>query len=232
MQVQHPCLVRFFAAIQVSEPRPQWLLLMEYCSGGTLRRFICASRGGSHCSEAWMATTVRLSGEMLLGLGHLHKHGMVHRDLKPENVLLTAHDHCKIGDLGSSRLLSVHPKESTRSWMSTKSEARLTWFVGSPGYMAPEVRIGGKYDTSADIFSWGVVTFELCTGYFPGGDSFRIMPAPDLQSLLDMARHEDPCKRLQVDAWREHAFFRGVDWDMLLRNCEQDEAVLDVPERV
>lgn len=172
---------------------------------------------------------------MLLGLGHLHRNGMVHRDLKPENVMLTAREHCKIGDLGSARFLAVCPKpEAQRSWMQSamKSETRLTWFVGSPAYMAPEVRFGGSYDTSADIFSWGIVTFEIGVGYFPGGDSFRFRTwplSPELQSLLDLARHEDPAERPPADAWPQHAFFRGVDWDALLQSCERDEVVPEQP---
>ena len=125
------------------------------------------------------------------GLIHLHGENIIHRDLKPENIFLDSHGRAKIGDFGVARKVS----QSTR--------ARS--FSGTPEYMAPEVLNNPEagYDHRADLFSLGVVFYELLEGGLPYGMieeetvslSFLSGVSTDLQAILRKALAKNPDAR-------------------------------------
>lgn len=133
-------------------------LVMEYVPGQPLTALI-----GSPMPVARVAT---IAGQIAAGLAHAHGRGLVHRDLKPENVVVeTTADGdpiARIIDFGIALELAP-PVESTRT-------RRLTMeglIIGTPHYMAPEHACGSPLDHRADLFSLGVIVFELLTGRSP-----------------------------------------------------------------
>ena len=144
-----------------------------------------------------------LMKELLAGLAAAHEHGVIHRDIKPSNLLLLPDGHLKIADFGVARLES-------------STVTRAGTILGTPSYMAPEQLAGKPVDRRADLFSAGVILYELLTGRRPFvGDStysviYQVLHAdPPLPSQLDLpvpkwidgvvqkALAKDPSERFQ-----------------------------------
>ncbi len=98
-----------------------------------------------------------ITRQILLGLYHLHKEKLIHRDIKPANILINSEGIVKITDFGISRSL-----DSDQNFSHT--------FVGSRSYMSPERMMGKYYSFPSDIWSVGLVIYELATGEEPYGD--------------------------------------------------------------
>ncbi|GFO47300.1 eukaryotic translation initiation factor 2-alpha kinase 4 [Plakobranchus ocellatus] len=154
---------------------------MEYCEKSTLRT----------CIDAGLCTDQdrmwRLFREIIDGLVHIHGQGMIHRDLKPVNIFLDSQDHVKIGDFGlattdilvkEGALLDItlpSPQDQTvnasRSGFGS-GDGNLTGKVGTALYVSPEVMQGGgkvHYDQKVDIYSLGIIFFEMCYKSLPTG---------------------------------------------------------------
>ena len=135
-------------------------LVLEYVEGGELMDDLM-KRGSYSEGDA-----VQIASDIAHAVEYLHSHGMVHRDLKPENLLLTKPDESgrprvKLSDFGFARYVTHD------DWNSSMSTA-----LGTPLYMAPEVIKGRQYDLSVDIWSLGVIYYQLLCGFPPfGGDS-------------------------------------------------------------
>lgn len=151
-------------------------LAMEYVEGESLAKKI---RSGS-CS---IDETIRILQEAALGLGAAHHHGVIHRDIKSENILLTGTGTVKITDFG---LAQVHGH--SRLWKSTVT-------VGTAHYMSPEQVRAEALDERTDIWSLGVVAYELLTGKppFPGNYEAAVLyqiiheqPTPIRNSRTDV----------------------------------------------
>ncbi len=149
-QLKHPNIVGFLDAFEYEE---QYIIVMEYVSGGSLHELIKA--GPLPIERAH-----RIALELCDALIRSHHLNIIHRDLKPENVLITEDGTPKLADFGVARL-----NEGTRM-------TRTGTQVGTPYYMAPEAWEGKPLDAQADIWSLGVMLFEMLTGQVPfGGDT-------------------------------------------------------------
>lgn len=149
-QLKHPNIVEFLDAFEYEE---NYVIVMEYVSGRNLHDLIKKGK-----------LSLKHANHIALGLCdaliHSHKLGIIHRDIKPENILLKEDGTPKLADFGVARL-----NEATRM---TRSGTQ----VGTPYYMAPEAWEGKHLDAQADIWSLGVVIFEMLTGEVPfGGDT-------------------------------------------------------------
>jgi tetratricopeptide (TPR) repeat protein len=155
----------------VLEEAGEVFLVLEYVEGRTLRQRLAQPLGlaefyavARQCAEALVAA---------------HAHGIVHRDLKPENIMVTTADQVKILDFGvAKRLPRAEETAATESVVSTT-------FSGTPAYMAPEVLLEKEADARADLFSLGVVFYEMLTGSHP----FR---AGSFAATSDRILHEEP----------------------------------------
>lgn len=154
------------------------------------------------------------------GLGAAHSHGIIHRDIKPSNLMLTSDGQVKILDFGLARLCT--PGEPDREDSTASTEKSLTdrnALVGTVPYMAPEQALGKPLDPRCDLFSLGVVLYELATGVHPfRGETvaavcdgllhraavppLRLNPALplDFDGLLSKALEKDPRLRFQSAA--------------------------------
>jgi eukaryotic-like serine/threonine-protein kinase len=123
-------------------------MAMEYIEGRSLKDLL---RGG----HAFAYSEVARIGAALAGaLDYAHSKGVVHRDIKPANIIFTSQGLVKITDFGVARLEASNLTATGQ-------------FIGTPNYMAPEQVVGGVVDGRADLFSLGVVLFELLTGTRP-----------------------------------------------------------------
>ncbi|MDU0478079.1 Stk1 family PASTA domain-containing Ser/Thr kinase [Staphylococcus chromogenes] len=191
-QLNHPNLVNVY---DFSSSAEHAFLIMELITGGTLRELL-AERGPM---PPHAATQVMRS--LLTGLSVAHEKGMVHRDIKPDNVLINADHRVKLADFGLVRAIA-------------ESERTSDQIVGTVSYLSPEQVDGGPIGPASDVYSAGVVLFELLTGTLPfSGDtqlahamarlhtdvpapSSRIDGVPPLfDELVAAATHRDPEQR-------------------------------------
>jgi serine/threonine-protein kinase len=101
--------------------------------------------------------------QLLDGIGHAHREGVIHRDIKPSNIMINAEGAIKIGDFGIARI-------------DSSNLTRAGDVLGTPHYMAPEQFLGAETDTLADLYSIGVIAYEIATGRKPfTGNSATIM---------------------------------------------------------
>jgi serine/threonine-protein kinase len=189
-RLSHPNVVTVYD--QGADGRTLYLA-MEYVPGRTLRGLL-AERSALRPREA-----LDILEGVLAGLAAAHAAGIAHRDVKPENVLLGNNQSIKVADFGLARLLS----EATH----TKSGL----LIGTAAYLAPEQVAGGRTDFRADVYSAGIMLFELLTGRQPyTGDTpltvahrhvSEVVPAPSslvpelppaLDSLVALATSRDP----------------------------------------
>jgi predicted Ser/Thr protein kinase len=142
----HPNIVTLYEAGYENE-RISYLA-MEYVEGETLLGLL--NRSGPLTVD----TTLAIASDVLRGLEHAHNNGIVHRDIKPANVLLSAEGTAKVADFGIARPVN-------------SSMTQIGALMGTPNYMAPEQVLGHDLTPRADIFSLGVMMFELLTGVKP-----------------------------------------------------------------
>ncbi|MGH2894155.1 MAG: serine/threonine-protein kinase, partial [Solirubrobacteraceae bacterium] len=125
-------------------------IAMEYLPHGSLRQYI---------GRLSMAHIAGVLEGVLAGLAHGEAHKIVHRDLKPENLLVAIDGRVKIADFGVARAYS---KAATRNVVTVAGTT-----IGTPAYMSPEQALGSDLTPATDLYSLGVVAWELLTGQVP-----------------------------------------------------------------
>lgn len=149
--LRHPNIVEF---IEMFEEGGQHYIITEYISGGTLLELI--RQGGLPMEEVR-----HVALDICDALVRAHKLEIIHRDIKPENIMLTGDHIAKLADFGIARLVN----EGSRL-------TRTGMIVGTPDYLAPEIWSGQAPDAQTDLWSLGVVMFEMLGGQVPfAGDS-------------------------------------------------------------
>ncbi|RXK39365.1 PEK/GCN2 protein kinase [Tremella mesenterica] len=141
---------------------------MEFVENQTLKEAIAA---GLNDSDSW-----RIFNQILQALAYLsHEKSVVHRDLKPANILLDAHGNAKVSDFGlaTTGLVGVEttPGETTEE-ISDKTSG-----IGTSLYIAPEVAGSRSYDTKVDMYSLGIIFFEMCYPFKTGMERIQILSA-------------------------------------------------------
>ena len=156
-KIKHPNIVSFYDSFEESN---QLNIIIEYCEKGDLQEFL----NGRKMKEKH---ALHYFYQILQGLNYLHSNNIIHRDIKPQNILIDKYNVCKIADFGFAR----YKEEDTL----------LKTVCGSPLYMAPEIIKKQHYTESADIWSAGVLFYQMLTGYQP----FKCSSFYELSKLVD-----------------------------------------------
>jgi serine/threonine protein kinase len=211
--MDHPNIARVFDAGTTQEGRPYFV--MELVSGVPLTQF---------CDDECLSTHQRL--ELLLrvcdAVQHAHQKAIIHRDLKPSNILVAVHDGRpvpKVIDFGVAKALTKQLADHT---LQTEQGQLL----GTPEYMSPE-QAGGEtgIDTRSDIYSLGVVLYELLAGAMPfDAQSLRAGGYAEVRRIIREVEPPRPSTRLSTlgEAGAEVARRRGSQPPVLLRQLRGD----------
>jgi eukaryotic-like serine/threonine-protein kinase len=172
--VLHPNLAAIF---EIGESEGTVFIAMEHVEGVTLRRLLEVRGGLLDPREAQ-----RIAREIARGVGKAHARGVVHRDLKPENVMVSIDGAVKVLDFGLAKLADgsdVQADGDTAPEEADDIASRLGKVVGTPGYMSPEQARGAAVDARSDVFSVGVMLYEMLSGKRPfrGGTSRELLRA-------------------------------------------------------
>ncbi len=170
--LSHPNIVKVY---DVSFGDLIQYIVMEHIEGITLKQYI-----ESHGSVGWK-DTVNIVMQILKALQHAHDKGIIHRDVKPQNIMLTSDGTIKVTDFGIARFA-----RSDHKTMTDKA-------IGSVHYISPEQARGEVTDEKADIYSIGVIMYEMLSGTLPfQADSAVIVAMMQLQNEAKPLRDIDP----------------------------------------
>ena len=146
------------AVYDIGEAGGRPFLVMELLEGQTLFDVL---RGG----PIDPSTAVQLAIEMADALDAAHAKGVIHRDIKPGNIMITGRRHVKVLDFGLAKTVTVSESDPTLF----ETLAKTGFIVGTPHYMAPELLQGEAADAQSDLWSFGVVFYQMLSGRLPFG---------------------------------------------------------------
>src|SRR5690606_15446097 len=151
-QLRHPNIVQVYD-FDFDPERELYYMVMEYVDGPTIR----AKLAELSFEEQYFSVpaSIQIIRPVAEALGYAHSRGMIHRDIKPANIMLDRDGRVVLTDFGIARIVSG-PAMTTSGSM-----------VGTPAYMSPEQGLGQPGDHRSDIYSLGVVFYQLVTGVLP-----------------------------------------------------------------
>lgn len=192
-KLNHPGVMRVFG----DEKRSRVYMVMEWCEGRLLRSILDEGRI-SH------EHALHIAIKLLEALDYIHANGVVHRDLKPENIMVDANDNIKLIDFGIAGDAAAR----------RLTYAKITTALGSPNYISPEQVKGKRGDGRTDIYTMGVILYEMLTGKIPfkGSNPMQVINdrllnyptppsvlepsiSPQLQEVIYRAIERDPANR-------------------------------------
>ncbi|MBH0229126.1 Stk1 family PASTA domain-containing Ser/Thr kinase [Halobacillus yeomjeoni] len=170
--LSHPNIVNIY---DVGEEEEIYYMVMEFVDGMTLKQYIQKN------SPIEISEAVDIMKQITTAIGHAHDNDIVHRDIKPQNILIDHYGHVKVTDFGIAMALSATALTQTNS------------VLGSVHYLSPEQARGGMATKKSDVYSLGIVFFELLTGRLPfSGES-------PVSIALKHLQHETPSLKRWIE---------------------------------
>ena len=202
-------------------------LVLEYVEGRTLKEII------DEKGALPPTTSVQIAIRLLSALQHMHKNGIIHRDIKPQNILIHADGHVKVSDFGIARLAG------------SGTISKTDMVMGSVHYFSPEQAQGQEVTEASDIYSAGVVLYEMLTGTVPfDGDTpvaiamqhIKVPPravniinpavSPAINAVVQKAMAKDPRARYQ----QAEDMARDLQKALADPGIREPEVVIDPPQ--
>ncbi|MDR1217364.1 MAG: protein kinase, partial [Oscillospiraceae bacterium] len=203
--LSHPNIV---AVYDVSRSGNIEYIVMELIEGITLKQYI-NRKGLLNWKES-----LHFATQITKALSHAHSKGIIHRDIKPHNTMILKDGSVKVADFGIAQLLSMQ---------NTLTQEAL----GSVHYISPEQAKGGHVDARTDIYSVGVVMYEMLTSHLPFvGDSAVSIAIQHISAMPLMPRDINP----DIPEGLENITMHAMEADLSLRYATADELLLDLEE--
>jgi eukaryotic-like serine/threonine-protein kinase len=233
-RLNHPNIVTIY---DISEENGVCFMAMEYIAGATLEQ----ANTGSGVS---LKDAMKYAAEIADALAAAHSAGIIHRDLKPANIIITEDGRAKLLDFGLAKLFesAVPASEAETATLHTLSGA----IVGTAAYMSPEQAEGRELDVRSDIFSFGLVFYEMLSGQRAfRGDSWistlaailhdeprplrdiRATTPPSLERHVARCLRKDPAQRFQSMLEVKQALAEAHSSVVNVIGCEQDRVAVD-----
>ena len=206
--LSHPAIVTIY---DLGKTGDLAYIAMEFLDGQELHELISAAQ------RLPVRQAMSIAAQVASGLGYAHQHGIVHRDIKPANIMVLKDGVAKITDFGIARMRVSEVK--------TQTGMRL----GSPKYMSPEQVLGQRVDHRSDIFSLGVMLYEMLTGKAPfGGNSLEALmyqtvntvPLPPSRINPDVPEMLDLILAKMLEKRPDNRYQSAADLASDLRECE------------
>lgn len=234
LKMKHLNIVKCHEVFKTSK---KWYIVCEYCDSGTLSDII---KNMDYKNFSRELVCKRYLTQLKNALKYLYRNNIIHRDLKPTNILISGNypnDTLKLADFGFSRYFIDNEE------YSDANQFMMTSFCGTPMYMAPEMLFNKKYTNKADLWSFGIIMYEMLYGKNPFNSPKNIINLMDLIkleniefekiysneciSLLKSLLQIDPNNRIEWEIFFRHKWFdkqipTGFSTESLPNICSSD----------
>ena len=225
--LDHPNIIKLYNYIQTKD---KIYIVTEFCDRGDLSRYIKQTPNDTRNIKMTLGTVEMITKQLSKGIEYLRTCGIIHRDLKPHNIFMDSNGIIKIGDFGFAKASDETDLSST--------------ICGSPIYMAPEIVFYKNYTSNADLWSIGVILYQLVYAetpikalnildlqkkikevaksgiQFPDNQVTKEIQSSGLKDLISNLLIVDPKKRITFNAFFNHPFVSEPEKNNLIDNYQ------------
>lgn len=238
LQMKHINIVKCYETFKTES---YWYIVNEFCNGGTFEDLIKNIKDMEPKSKEQLCNYYLI--QLKDALQYLHFNNIIHRDLKPQNILITKTEETlnkitvKLADFGFARYFETDVKSK-----KTNAEVMMSTFCGSPIYMAPEILFDHPYNSKADLWSFGIIAYELLYGFNPFNFDIdmpglkKMMLDKDIKyekiysndciELIKKLLEIDCEKRIEWEDFCKHKWFRLYDEEYKKKIDELSDGVV------